>query len=150
MMEEHIKYKMLFSLLFIALVFIVVVVFAVAIKTDRETPVKEPEDISVIDNKIYEEYEKGTNSEEVKDEYVLDNGVYYLDDHAVIKFTNNTSDKKALNILSDFAEAYEYNEEEDSYEVVLKKKYSYNDLINYCKSLTKSYSRIISCDIVTK
>jgi len=149
-MEEHIKYKLLFSLIFIALVFIVVVVFAVAIKTDRETPVKEPEDISVIDNKIYEEYEKGTNSEEAQDEYVLDNGIYYLDDHAIIEFMENTSDKKALNILSDFADAYEYDEDNDSYEVILKKKYSYNDLLKYCKSIVSKYPRVTDCKVITK
>ncbi len=150
-MEDHIKNKLLFTVLFIVLIVFVVVVFAVAIKTDRETPVQEPEDISVIDAKIFDEYEKGTNSEEtVSDDYVLDNGIYYLADHALIKFNSKTTQNKALSILGDFADAYEYHEDDDSYEVILKKTYSYNDLIKYCNNIINSYSRVTSCEVITK
>ena len=150
-MEEHVRNKMLISTFFLVLALVVVSVFAIAIKTDREAPVQEQEDINDISNKIYEEYEKGSYSdEEVADEYVLENGIYYLPDHAIITFTSSTSNNKALKVLSDFADAYGYEEDEDYYEVILKKSYSYNDLIKYCDTLIKKYKNITGCKPITK
>ncbi len=148
-MEEHVKYRMLFSTLFIVLIIFIVVVFSFAIKMDRETPQEEVEDISVIDQKIYNEYEKGTVTSE-EDIYNEDNGISYLNDRAIITFTKKTSRKKALTILGDFAIGYEYDKENDKYEVLLNKEYKYQELVNYCKSIVSSYSQVTDCELITK
>jgi hypothetical protein len=149
-MEEHIKYKMMFTGLFISLAVLVVVVFAVAIKVDREAPPPEAVDIDALDEQIYREYERGEGSNEVVDEYTEENGISFLNDRAVITFKKDTTQKKALTILSDFAEAYEYNKEDNTYEILLKKEYDYESLTKYCETIVSSYIQITKCDLITK
>ncbi len=149
-MEEHIRNKMMFGILFFVLIVFIGVVFTVAIKMDREAPIKEPEDIDVLNQKIQSEYESGNVAEEEEDIYTEENGISFLADRAIITFTKKTSRTKALTILGDFADAYEYDKENDKYEVLLRKDYSYQELTKYCQTIINSYTQVTDCELITK